>query len=106
MAPAYPKAQLKRIYDQTGVTSYCPNIEVWDENHFPGAVPRQGKWIGHKEWVRRTLDAVEIFGKGPGLHPGHRRVELAASTDSPPRRRRWRLIFRPATFLPATASAT
>ena len=34
MAPAYPKKQLKRIYDQTGVTSYCPNIEVWDENIF------------------------------------------------------------------------
>lgn len=64
MAPAYPKKQLKRIYDQTGVTSYCPNIEVWDENIFRHLCPGKEKWIGHKEWVRRTLDAVEIFGRG------------------------------------------
>ncbi len=79
MAPAYPKAQLKRIYDQTGVTSYCPNIEVWDETIFRELCPGKEKWIGHKEWVRRTLDAVEIFGKGQVCTQVIGGVELAAS---------------------------
>ena len=77
MAPAYPKKQLKRIYDQTGVTSYCPNIEVWDENIFRHLCPGKEKWIGHKEWVRRTLDAVEIFGRGQVCTQVISGVELA-----------------------------
>ena len=35
-----------------------------DENIFRHLCPGKEKWIGHKEWVRRTLDAVEIFGRG------------------------------------------
>lgn len=64
MAPAYPKSLLRRIYDQTGVTSYCPNIEIADENLFRILCPGKEKWIGYQEWIRRTVDAVEIFGKG------------------------------------------
>lgn len=64
MAPAYPKAQLRRIYDETGVTAYCPNIEIWDERLFPILCPGKEKWIGRAEWIRRTLDAVEVFGPG------------------------------------------
>jgi hypothetical protein len=64
MAPAYPKTLLRRIYDQTGVTSYCPNIEVWDAAIFK-ELPGKEKCGGlAKIWVSRTLDAVEIFGKG------------------------------------------
>lgn len=64
MAPAYSKAQLKRLYQETGLTSYCPNIEVWDKEIFKALCPGKERWVGHDEWVRRTLDAVEIFGKG------------------------------------------
>ncbi|MEG2221940.1 MAG: hypothetical protein RRY95_04340 [Oscillospiraceae bacterium] len=64
MAPAYPKAQLQRIYDETGVTSYCPNIEIWDKHLFQTLCPGKEKWVGHDEWIRRTVDAVEVFGKG------------------------------------------
>lgn len=64
MAPAYPKAMLRRIYEETGITSYCPNIEVWDKELFQRFCPGKDKWVGHDEWVKRTLDAVEIFGKG------------------------------------------
>lgn len=79
MSPAYPKEQLKRIYEQTGVTSYCPNIEVWDEEIFRELCPGKEKWIGRKEWIRRTLDAVEIFGKGQVCTQVIGGVELAAS---------------------------
>jgi hypothetical protein len=63
-APAYSKKQLQRLYDNTGLTSYDPNIEVWDEKISQWICPGKHKWPGHKEWIRRTLDAVEIFGKG------------------------------------------
>ena len=78
MAPAYPKTLLRRIYDQTGVTSYCPNIEVWDAAIFKELCPGKEKWVGHAEWVRRTLDAVEIFGKGQVCTQVVGGVELAA----------------------------
>lgn len=64
MAPAYTKAQVRRLWEETGLTSYCPNIEVWDKEKFQWLCPGKSKWIGHDEWVRRTVDAVEIFGKG------------------------------------------
>jgi hypothetical protein len=64
MAPAYSKEQLRRIYDETGLTSYCPNIEVWDDAVSKWICPGKNRWPGNKEWIRRTLDAVEIFGWG------------------------------------------
>ena len=64
MAPAYNKKDLQRIYDETGVASYCPNIEIWDEKLFPIICPGKEKWIGRNEWIKRTIDAVEVFGRG------------------------------------------
>ncbi|MDR3280241.1 MAG: hypothetical protein LBT23_07000, partial [Synergistaceae bacterium] len=64
MAPAYSKKQVKRLYDETGLTSYCPNIEVWDEEKSKWLCPGKNKWVGRQEWINRTIDAVEIFGKG------------------------------------------
>jgi hypothetical protein len=64
MAPAYTKKQLRRIYDETGLTSYSPNIEIWDEEISKWLCPGKHRWPGHSEWIRRTVDAVEIFGKG------------------------------------------
>lgn len=64
MAPAYPKPVVRRLYEETGLTCYCPNIEVWDRRLFGILCPGKEKWIGHDAWIRRTIDAVEIFGKG------------------------------------------
>jgi hypothetical protein len=64
MAPAYSKEQLRRIHDETGLTSYCPNIEVWDDAISKWICPGKNRWPGNKEWIRRTVDAVEIFGWG------------------------------------------
>ena len=64
MAPAYPKAVLKRIYDETGVTGYCPNIEIWDPDLFHSFCPGKDKWVGRNEWIKRTVDSVEVFGRG------------------------------------------
>lgn len=64
MAPAYSKEQLKRIYDETGVVSYCADIEVWDERLFKWICPGKEKWLGRDYWIRSALDAVDIFGWG------------------------------------------
>lgn len=64
IAPAYTKKQVKRIYDETGLSSYCPDIEVWDEKLFKWICPGKEKWLGRDHWIKSALDAVEIFGKG------------------------------------------
>ena len=64
MAPAYKKEDLKRIYRETLIDSYCPNIEVWDKGLFQTLCPGKAKWIGHDEWIKRTVEAVEVFGTG------------------------------------------
>lgn len=64
MAPAYRKEDVQRIYDSTGITSYCPNIEIMDRELFRRLCPGKEKWIGYDEWIRRTYDAVEVFGTG------------------------------------------
>jgi len=64
IAPAYTKKQVERIYAETGLISYCPDIEVWDEKLFKWICTGKDKVVGRTEWIKRTIDAVEIFGKG------------------------------------------
>ena len=64
MAPAYPKEVLQELHDETGMTMYRANIEVWDPKHFRRLCPGKEKWIGYEEWVRRLCDAVDVFGPG------------------------------------------
>jgi hypothetical protein len=58
------KKQLKRIHSETGLLSYCPDIEVWDKGRFAWICPGKEKFIGWDGYVRSMLDAVEIFGPG------------------------------------------
>jgi hypothetical protein len=74
---AFEKDQLKRLYDETGLTSYTSDIEVLDEALFNRYCPGKSEWIGYKEWKRRLVDAVDVFGPGrvnTGLVAG---IELA-----------------------------
>ncbi|GHS85214.1 radical SAM protein [Campylobacterota bacterium] len=59
---AMSKEQIKRIYDNTGVTSLTYNIEVFGEQIFNAVCPGKAKWVGYKEWKRRLIDAVDVFG--------------------------------------------
>jgi hypothetical protein len=61
---ALSRKQLKRIYDETGILSYCPDIEVWDKRLFSWICPGKEKAVGWDKWVRSMLDAVDIFGPG------------------------------------------
>ena len=74
---AFEKDQLKRLYAETGLTSYTSDIEVLDEEQFNRLCPGKAEWIGYKEWKKRLVDAVDVFGPGrvnTGLVAG---IELA-----------------------------
>ena len=64
MAPAYEKKDVQRLYQETGLTSYSPNIEVMDKTLFKKLCPGKERWIGYDTWIKRTLDAVDVFGPG------------------------------------------
>lgn len=61
---AFEKKQLQRLYDETGLMSYTANIEVLNERLFNAYCPGKAEWIGYKEWKRRLVDAVDVFGPG------------------------------------------
>lgn len=63
-APAYRKEWAKRLYEETPLSSYRPNVEIWDKDMFERRCPGKTRWVGRDEWVKRITDAVEVFGKG------------------------------------------
>lgn len=64
MAPAYPKAMLRRIYDNTGITSYSANLEIADRERFAAYCPGKAHFVGYDTWLGRLEEAVEVFGPG------------------------------------------
>ncbi|MBI4503520.1 MAG: radical SAM protein [Gemmatimonadetes bacterium] len=73
---AQKKDDVKRLWE-AGASTYNPNIEVWDKRLFQQLCPGKDKLIGRDEWIRRTIDAVEVFGEGnvsPNMVAG---VEMA-----------------------------
>jgi hypothetical protein len=63
LCTAMSREQLKRLYDETGVTSITMDIEVLNEKLFNVICPGKARWIGYQEWKRRLIDAVDIFGQ-------------------------------------------
>ena len=80
---AFEKSQLERLYAETGLTSYTSDIEVLDEELFNRYCPGKAEWIGYREWKRRLVAAVDVFGPGrvnTGLVAG---IELAGPHGIP-----------------------
>ena len=61
---AYTEPQLERLYNETGLMSYTADIEVLNEELFNQHCPGKAEWIGYREWKRRLVKAVDIFGRG------------------------------------------
>lgn len=53
-----------RQLKEAGADRVQPNLEVWDEKHWPAVVPGKTKAVGKKEWIERLKTAVDIFGPG------------------------------------------
>jgi hypothetical protein len=74
---AFNERQLRRLYEETGLTSYTTDLEVFDEEKFKWICPGKAAYIPFNEWKQRLYTAVDIFGKGQvntGIVSG---VELA-----------------------------
>lgn len=51
----------KKLHD-TGFCSIEPNMEVWDKKLFEWICPGKDQHVGHDEWVKRTIRAVDFWG--------------------------------------------
>jgi hypothetical protein len=74
---ALPVSDAKRIR-QSGIRIYHPNYEVWDPQLFATLCPGKERYVGRGEWMKRILDAAEVFspaGVIPNFVAG---VEMAA----------------------------
>jgi hypothetical protein len=58
---ALPRADLLR-FKEAGVRIYHPNYEVWDPRLFSILCPGKDRHIGREEWIRRVVEAAEVFG--------------------------------------------
>ena len=58
---ALPRADVER-FRAAGVRIYHPNYEVWDRRLFAALCPGKERHVGRDEWMRRVLDAAEVFG--------------------------------------------
>ena len=58
---ALPRDEVRRLHD-AGVQIYHPNYEVWDKNLFEALCAGKARYIGREQWIRRILDAADVFG--------------------------------------------
>ncbi|MDP5240810.1 radical SAM protein [Uliginosibacterium sp. 31-16] len=61
---AFNERQLRRLYEETGLSSYTSDLEVLNEELFNWICPGKAKHIGYKGWRDRLIGAVDIFGRG------------------------------------------
>lgn len=64
ISTAFTEKQLEKLYTETGLLSYTADIEVLDEAAFNWICPGKAEWIGYREWKRRLVRAVNVFGRG------------------------------------------
>ncbi|XHR30434.1 MAG: radical SAM protein [Chthoniobacteraceae bacterium] len=64
ISSAFNERQLERLHAETGLTSYTSDLEVLNEKLFEWICPGKTEWIGYREWKRRLVAAVDIFGRG------------------------------------------
>jgi hypothetical protein len=58
---AWPLADVRRL-KAAGAHIYHPNYEIWDPELFPKICPGKARYVGRDEWIRRIVDAADVFG--------------------------------------------
>lgn len=58
---AHPKEALT-LFREAGVQIYHPNYEIWDPRLFRIICPGKERYVGREEWIRRIVDAADVFG--------------------------------------------
>lgn len=64
IASAFSVEQLARLHEKTGLLTYTSDIEVLNEEKFNWICPGKAAKVGYREWKRRIVEAVGIFGRG------------------------------------------
>lgn len=64
VASAFSKNQLRRLYEETAITTYTTDLEVLNKDLFGWICPGKALHVGYDEWKQRLYDAVDIFGRG------------------------------------------
>lgn len=77
ISSAFSERQLERLYEETGLSMYTTDIEVFNEDKFNWICMGKANKIGYQEWKRRLIAAVDIFGKGNVSSGAVLGVELA-----------------------------
>jgi hypothetical protein len=57
---AWPKEEVRAL-KSAGAKIYHPNYEVWDPKLFAAYSPGKDRYIGRDTWIRRVVEAAEIF---------------------------------------------
>jgi hypothetical protein len=60
VAQAWPIKDVKTLKD-AGAEIYHPNYEIWDPKLFAKFCPGKQRYIGRENWIRRIIDAAEVF---------------------------------------------
>lgn len=58
---AFPKEETK-LLKEAGYQIYHPNYEIWDEKLFDWICPGKARYVGRAEWMKRIVDAADVFG--------------------------------------------
>lgn len=58
---AFPKEETK-LLKEAGYRIYHPNYEIWDPNLFDWICPGKARYVGRDEWMKRIVDAADVFG--------------------------------------------
>lgn len=58
---AFPKEEVK-LLKSGGYRIYHPNYEIWDEKLFEWICPGKTRYVGRNEWMKRIVDAADVFG--------------------------------------------
>lgn len=58
---ALPKEDAQKFKD-AGTQIYHPNFEIWDSAKFAAICPGKNRYVGRDEWIKRILDARDVFG--------------------------------------------
>lgn len=58
-----------RRLKEHGVHTRSVNFEVWDRELFRFVCPGKEKYVGRDEWIRRTMEEIEVFGVNGHVSP-------------------------------------
>lgn len=64
ISSAFNERQQERLYEETGLMIFTPDIEVLNKEKFEWICPGKAHFVGYEEWKRRIFHAVDVFGKG------------------------------------------